>query len=33
MEVMVESVKSFVTEGEISRTIKGCYGTWEMPLF
>jgi methylmalonyl-CoA mutase N-terminal domain/subunit len=33
MEVMVESVKSFVTEGEISRTIKDCYGTWEMPLF
>lgn len=33
MEVIVESVKTFVTEGEISRTIKGCYGTWDMPLF
>jgi len=33
MEVIVESVKAYVTEGEISRTIKGCYGTWNMPLF
>jgi methylmalonyl-CoA mutase N-terminal domain/subunit len=33
MEVIVESVKAHVTEGEISRTIKGCYGTWNTPLF
>jgi methylmalonyl-CoA mutase N-terminal domain/subunit len=33
MEVIVESVKARVTEGEISRTIKGCYGTWNTPLF
>ena len=33
MEVIVESVKAHVTEGEISRTIKSCYGTWDTPLF
>ena len=33
MEVIVESVKAHVTEGEISRTIKSCYGTWNTPLF
>jgi methylmalonyl-CoA mutase N-terminal domain/subunit len=33
MEVIVESVKSYVTVGEISRTIKDCYGIWKMPLF
>ncbi len=33
MELIVESVKAHVTEGEISRTIKGCYGTWNTPLF
>ena len=33
MEVIVDSVKSYVTVGEISRTIKDCYGTWNMPLF
>ena len=33
MEVIVDSVKSFVTVGEISRTIKDCYGTWNVPLF
>ena len=33
MEVIVGSVKALVSEGEISRTIKGCYGTWEVPLF
>ena len=33
MEVIVESVKAYVTEGEISRTIKGCYRTWNTPLF
>jgi methylmalonyl-CoA mutase N-terminal domain/subunit len=33
MEVIVDSVKSYVTEGEISRTLKDSYGTWNMPLF
>jgi methylmalonyl-CoA mutase N-terminal domain/subunit len=33
MEVIVEAVKSYVTEGEISRTIKDRYGTWNAPLF
>ena len=33
MEVIVDSVKSYVTEGEISRTLKDSYGTWDMPLF
>ena len=33
MEVIVESVKAHVTEGEISRAIKSCYGTWNTPLF
>jgi methylmalonyl-CoA mutase N-terminal domain/subunit len=33
MEVIVESVKAHVSEGEISRTIKSCYGTWDTPLF
>ena len=33
MEVILDSVKSYVTVGEISRTIKECYGTWNMPLF
>ena len=33
MEVMVESVKARVSEGEVSRTIKGFYGTWNPPLF
>ena len=33
MEVIVNSVKSYITVGEISRTIKDCYGTWNMPLF
>ena len=33
MEVTVDSVKACVTEGEISRIIKECYGTWNAPLF
>jgi methylmalonyl-CoA mutase N-terminal domain/subunit len=33
MEVIVESVKSYVTEGEISRALKDRYGTWTPPLF
>jgi methylmalonyl-CoA mutase N-terminal domain/subunit len=33
MDVMVESVRARVSEGEVSRTIKGFYGTWNPPLF
>jgi methylmalonyl-CoA mutase N-terminal domain/subunit len=33
MEVIVGAVKSHVTVGEISRTIKDAYGTWNAPLF
>jgi methylmalonyl-CoA mutase N-terminal domain/subunit len=33
MEVIVGAVKSYVTVGEISRTIKDNYGTWNAPLF
>ena len=33
MEVIVDSVKSYITVGEISRTLKDFYGTWNMPLF
>jgi methylmalonyl-CoA mutase N-terminal domain/subunit len=33
MEVIVEAVKSYVTEGEISRAIKDRYGVWNTPLF
>jgi methylmalonyl-CoA mutase N-terminal domain/subunit len=33
MEVIVEAVKSYVTVGEVSRTIKDNYGTWNAPLF
>jgi methylmalonyl-CoA mutase N-terminal domain/subunit len=33
MAVIVEAVKTHVTEGEISRAIKSCYGTWNTPLF
>jgi len=33
MEVIVEAVKARVSEGEISRTLKSCYGTWNPPLF
>jgi methylmalonyl-CoA mutase N-terminal domain/subunit len=33
MEIIIESAKSYVTVGEISRTLKDCYGTWNMPLF
>jgi methylmalonyl-CoA mutase N-terminal domain/subunit len=33
MDVIVDSVKSYITVGEISRTLKDCYGTWNMPLF
>lgn len=33
MEVIVESVKARVSEGEISRTIRDFYGKWNPPLF
>ena len=33
MEVIVESVKARVTQGEISGALKGSYGTWDPPLF
>ncbi len=33
MEVIVESVKTRITEGEISRILKDHYGTWNAPLF
>ena len=33
MQVIVGAVKSYVTLGEISRTIKDRYGTWNAPLF
>lgn len=33
MEVIVESVKAQVTQGEVSNTLKGFYGTWDPPIF
>jgi methylmalonyl-CoA mutase N-terminal domain/subunit len=33
MDVLVEGVKSFVTEGEISAVLKKHYGVWNPPLF
>ena len=33
MDVIVESVKSRITEGEISHALKARYGTWNAPLF
>jgi len=33
MDVLVEGVKSFVTEGEISTLLKHKYGVWNPPLF
>ena len=33
MDVMVDSVKAYITEGEVSNTIKKSYGTWNPPLF
>ncbi len=33
MEVIVEAVKTRVTQGEISHALKGSYGTWDPPLF
>lgn len=33
MNVIVESVKSRITEGEISQVLREHYGTWNAPLF
>jgi methylmalonyl-CoA mutase N-terminal domain/subunit len=33
MEVAVDAVKAYVTEGEISKTLKAFYGVWHPPLF
>jgi len=33
MEVIVEAVKTCVTQGEVSQTLKRSYGTWDPPLF
>ncbi|UCE55432.1 MAG: methylmalonyl-CoA mutase [Desulfobacterales bacterium] len=33
MEVITDSVKACITEGEISRRLKDSYGTWNAPLF
>ena len=33
MDVIVEAVKSRITEGEISHALKERYGTWNAPLF
>jgi methylmalonyl-CoA mutase N-terminal domain/subunit len=33
MEVIVDAVTSYVTVGEISRTMKDRHGTWNAPLF
>ena len=33
MEVIVDSVKAYITEGEISKTLKMSYGTWNPPVF
>jgi methylmalonyl-CoA mutase N-terminal domain/subunit len=33
MEVVVEAVKAYVTEGEVTKMLKRYYGTWNPPLF
>ncbi|MEJ2719294.1 MAG: methylmalonyl-CoA mutase family protein [Deltaproteobacteria bacterium] len=33
MEVIVESVKARVSEGEITRVLRQCFGTWNPPIF
>jgi len=33
MEVLVSSVGSLITEGEISKTLREFYGTWSPPVF
>ena len=32
MEVVVEAVKAYVTEGEVTKVLKRYYGTWNPPL-
>ena len=33
MEIIVDSVQSFITEGEITDVLKSNYGVWDPPLF
>jgi methylmalonyl-CoA mutase N-terminal domain/subunit len=33
MEVIAQSVRALVSEGEITNTLKKCSGTWDPPLF
>jgi methylmalonyl-CoA mutase N-terminal domain/subunit len=33
MALLVDGVRSCVTQGEISQTIRKVYGTWNPPLF
>ncbi len=33
MELLVDGVKVYVTEGEVSETLRKVYGTWNPPLF
>jgi methylmalonyl-CoA mutase N-terminal domain/subunit len=33
MEVNVDAVQAYVTEGEITKTLKSHYGVWDPPLF
>jgi methylmalonyl-CoA mutase N-terminal domain/subunit len=33
MEILVDGVKVFITQGEISKTLKKIYGVWDPPLF
>ena len=33
MELLVEGVKVYVTEGEISQALRKVYGVWNLPLF
>lgn len=33
MELLVDGVKAYVTQGEISQTLKKVYGVWNPPLF
>jgi methylmalonyl-CoA mutase N-terminal domain/subunit len=33
MELLVEGVKGYVTQGEISQTLRKVYGVWNPPLF
>ena len=33
MEIIIEAVQSFITEGEITNVLKSNYGVWDPPLF